>query len=264
MTSWCENLLRILFPPRCAACRTLLSRDEKYLCRLCAASYADAKERNCPRCLQPMHLCDCPSRFMEHKSLHVLIKLYRYRPQMRELPENKLIYRLKRANSAAVTDFLAAELAPGIRRHMKEGHDYVIVGAPRSKSAIRKYGYDHVEQLGKSLSRLLKIPYVPAVRRIGNTGQQKKKNRKERLEAAAVSYRARENVSLKGKVVILLDDVATTGATLTACAKELRAIGARTVICAVIGSSFHYSEIEERKIYETARKRLMFPYQFKR
>jgi ComF family protein len=183
---------------------------------------------------------------------------------MSELPENRLIYRLKRSDSESVTRFLAQELAPGIRRHMDEKHAYVLVGCPRSKSAIRKYGYDHVQLMGKTLSGELGIPYIDAVEHIGHAGAQKTKNRKERLQAAVLSYRPNKKKSLKGKTVILLDDVVTTGATLAACARATRKLGARGILCAVIGSNFRYSDLAERKVYETERKRLQFPYRLKR
>ena len=252
-----HKLSRLLFPPRCVACKSLMPLDGEEMCDECKGAYTQAKETQCPRCVKPMHQCDCTSRFLIGRSLPVMVKLYRYRPSLPHLPQNRLIFRLKQANAESVAHFLAKELAGSIKRHIEPGKSYVLVGVPRSKSSIRKYGYDHVSVLLKHLSKELGIPVVVAVERYGKEGEQKRKNRAERMKAAAHSFRPVNDISLKGKSVILVDDVVTSGATFASCAKAVRILGARGVICAVVGSSFGYGDIAERKVYESVRHEIM-------
>ena len=227
------------------------------MCDTCREEYEREKSKQCPRCVQPMHQCICNSRFLIGRSLEVLTKLYRYDPNFPDLATSKMIFRLKHAGAESVAAFLAREMAEGIRHQMQDGKSYVIVGVPRSKARIRKYGYDHVSMLTKHLGRILSIPVVKAIERCSRDGEQKKKNRVERMRSAARSFRPVNGVSLKGKSVILVDDVVTSGATLATCANAVRVLGARGIICAVIGSGFRYASIEERKVYEGVRREIM-------
>lgn len=241
-TSW-DRLLRLLFPPRCLACRTLLAPDTTdSLCPECRANLEDHRIRQCPRCFQFLNQCSCSTEYLERAGIHSLGKVFRYDPKDREETENQLIFRLKEANLSAVADCLAGELAPVVRRLADPPERYVIVGVPRSRSAIRKYGYDHIRMLCRSLSRLTGIPYIAAVRRVGGMGQQKKKNRTERMRSAAVSYAPAPHVDLRGKRVILIDDLVTSGATLAACAHAVRKCGVKTVHAAVLAVHIHYDE----------------------
>ena len=238
-----NSILDLLFPPRCAACQELLKKDEKTLCGNCDVAYRQAIMRECPECLKPMHLCSCPNRFLDRHGIHAVAKLFQYRPRESDLPTNRLIFRLKRTESSSVISFLSSELAGAVRPLMDERHSYVLVGVPRSKAAIRTYGYDHVHLLCRAMSRALDIPYIPAIRRVGHEGQQKKKNYRERINAAAQSYEPAAGIDLHGRRVILVDDVVTSGATLAACARAVRTIGARTVIGAVVGTAYRYSDL---------------------
>ncbi len=250
-----ERFADFIFPPRCAACRTLIGNQGDRLCDLCGDSFRAAKEHVCSLCLKPLVLCDCPNRYMERNNLHTLVKLYRYQPRDRELPENRLIYRLKATSDITVIKFLADELVPVISRHINSEEEYVLVGVPRSHRAIRKNGGDHIALLCKELSKRLHIPYVKAIKRVRGGSAQKKKGRAERISAASKTYYKNSKISLKGKRPILVDDVVTSGASLTACAKVLRSLGARKIICAVVGSSFRYQDLIENSHYYAERRR---------
>ncbi len=252
--SFLQSMADYFFPVKCSACKTLVRRVDGYLCEECRDAYREATWRNCPLCLKPLIECDCPNHYMKQNQLHILIKLYRYQAGSASLAENKIIYRLKFANDITVMQFLAEELEPGIRRHLSEDKSYVFVGVPRSRNAIKKYGDDHIKLLCRELSRRMDIPYLPAVVRVGHEKAQKTKRRKERIASATKSYMARKHVNLKGKTVLLVDDVATSGASLVACAKVLRRMGAKTVICIVAGIAFQYHDLLANATYYAERK----------
>ena len=248
MNSFFEKLLWLLFPPKCPGCGELLSAGAE-VCPACLADYLTATERVCPQCLEPMHTCTCPNRFLDRHGIHKVIKLFSYHPRQAELATNRLIFRLKHCDSDATIAFLADRLAESIQLEIEVGIQYVFVGVPRSKNAIRRYGDDHVRLLCRALSKKLRIPYVHAIGRVGREGQQKKKNYRERMVSAAVSYAPNDRYDLRGKCVILVDDVVTSGATLAACAAAVRKCGARQVFAAVIGSSFCYRDLIGSKQY---------------
>ena len=248
------EILRWVFPPKCVACGRLLARGESYLCANCEQDYQSAREQVCPACLGPMSACTCPNRYLERNGIRTVAKLYAYRPQETDLSTNRLIYRLKKVKSEAVVDFLAGELAARLAPMMQDGKEYVLVGVPRSRAAIRKYGGDHVRLLVRALSRKTGIPYLRAVKRIGHAGQQKKKNYPARILAAADSYAPKGDYDLHGKRVILVDDIVTSGASLVACARAVRKLGARGVMAMVVGSAFHYADLVGRRRFDEERK----------
>ncbi|MDD6980714.1 MAG: phosphoribosyltransferase family protein [Clostridia bacterium] len=249
-----EELLRWIFPPKCVACGRLLARGETYLCASCERDYQSAREQVCPACLEPLSACTCPNRYLERNGVRTVAKLYAYRPQETDLSTNRLIYRLKKVKSEAVIDFLAGELAARLTPMLQDGKQYVLVGVPRSRAAIRKYGGDHVLLLVRALSRKTGISYLRAVKRIGHAGQQKKKNYSARILAADTSYTPVTKYDLHGKQVILVDDIVTSGASLVACARAVRKLGARKVMAAVIGSTFRYADLIGRRRFDEERK----------
>ena len=244
-----ERFVRLLFPPKCPACGTLLDLGREAMCPQCAAEYEAATERACPQCLKPLHECTCPNRFLDRHGVHKVIKLVTYHPGEPDRAVNRLIFRLKHCDSEATIHFLADRLAKEIKGQLDEGKQYVITGVPRSASAIRQYGDDHVRLLCRALAARLHIPYVRAVRRIGKEGAQKKKNYRDRLASAAVSYEPNKAVDLHGCRIILVDDIVTSGATLAACANAVRKCGARQVMAAVVGSSYRYRDLVGTKQY---------------
>ncbi len=250
-----SHLLEYVFPPKCVSCRSLIGTENAYMCDTCMDAYRAAKEQVCPLCLNAFAECNCPNRYMENNALHTLVKLYRYCPRSVELPESQLIYRLKSARDMTVIQFVAKEMAVAITRHIGKDEEFVLVGVPRSKRAIRKYDADHIALLCKELSKILNIPYIPAVRRIGKGKAQKTKRRSERILSAHHEYAPRKDVSLAGKTVILVDDVVTTGATLVACNKVVRKQGARKIICAVAGATIQYHDLISAPYYYSERRK---------
>ncbi len=253
MSFW-QRIVDYFFPVKCASCKTLVSRSEGLLCEACREAYHEATMRNCPLCVMPMIECDCPNRYMERNHLHSVVKLYRYRQGESDSAENGLIFRLKKTTDITVVQFLAEELVPGVKRHICDSRSYVLVGVPRSKKAIRKNGGDHVMLLCRELSRRLEIPYIPAVCRRKSGKAQKTMRRAERITSAMKSFSPQKNVDLKGKTVILVDDVVTSGASLVACAKVVRHMGAKTVICVTVGAAFRYRDLLKDSIFYSERR----------
>ena len=244
-----DQLVRLLFPPKCPACGALLTAGSEVMCPACAADYQAATERACPQCLKPLHECTCPNRFLDRHGVHKVIKLFTYHPGEPDRAVNRMVFRLKRCDSEATIGFLADQLAKAMEGQMEGGVKYVITGVPRSKAAIRRFGDDHVHLLCRAVAARLHIPYVRAVHRIGREGPQKKKNYKERMSSARISYAPNESVDLHGCRVFLLDDIVTSGATLAACALAVRKCGARQVTAVVVGSSYRYRDLIGTKQY---------------
>ena len=106
-----------------------------------------------------------------------------------------------------------------------------IVPVPMQAAKLRARGYNQADLLARALAHALHIPcQTHLLRRVG-TGvpSQTRLRREERLRNAAEAYRAAHPRHLRGKTLLLVDDVMTTGATCDVCARLLRRAGAKRV-----------------------------------
>ncbi len=113
----------------------------------------------------------------------------------------------------------------------------LVVGVPLSEQRLRERGYNQAKLIAQRISERLAIPEEPtALRRIKQTQSQVELNADERRRNVAGAFAADPPV-VRGKSVLVIDDVLTTGATMTACMTALRAAGAVHVYVAAVGGA---------------------------
>jgi ComF family protein len=107
----------------------------------------------------------------------------------------------------------------------------VVVPVPLAASRRRSRGYNQASLLARELSRSTGIPVTDALRRVGHAKPQANSATAEERRANVIgAFEANQNCDVTGLRVLIIDDVATTGATLNACAEALLAAGAAEVI----------------------------------
>jgi ComF family protein len=94
----------------------------------------------------------------------------------------------------------------------------------------RERGYDQAAHLARAFARRAGAPCVNALARTRRTKQQARLGARARAENLAGAFRATDAALVRGRTVALVDDVATTGATLAAGAHALRSAGAQRVV----------------------------------
>ena len=111
----------------------------------------------------------------------------------------------------------------------------IITWVPLSRQRLRKRGYDQARLLAEDLSRRTGIPCAAALRKIRNNPAQSATGgaQKRRLNVKNV-YRALPDAPIAGKRVLLVDDIVTTGATLSECAGELKKAGAKEIAAVTV------------------------------
>lgn len=208
--------LDLLFPPRCAGC----GADGSFLCDACAGTLQVAAPPRCARCWRPGVEGTCAHCRSAAPAFDSLFAAYVYTGLARDLV-HQLKYRGMTALAGPMALLLAAQLGG-----RGAGAD-LIVPVPLSGLRGRTRGYNQAQTLARGLSGELGVPLARrALERRRHTSPQARsadaETRRRNVEGA---FGARER-AVAGRRVLLIDDVTTTGATLSACATALKAAGA--------------------------------------
>jgi predicted amidophosphoribosyltransferase len=132
----------------------------------------------------------------------------------------ELVARLKYRNARASVGYLARGMAALVVR----GEVDVVTWAPTTPARLRARGFDQARLLARGVARRLALPCRPLLRRLPGPGQT---GRDAAARYAGPEFAPRR--SLRGARVLLVDDVVTTGATVSAAARALRSAGAGEV-----------------------------------
>lgn len=230
---------RLLFPPKCAACRELIDwySEARGLCEACLRAWEYEKEDLCSICGERVFRCRCMTEEMRRAKCAGFRKLTFYHRATRDKVQNRVIYTVKESRTETVYDFLAKELLPAVEeiRSECENAELCLSYLPRSRESKRKYGLDQAELLACALERQTGIPTVHALRRIGGT-LQKDLSAAARRKNAKLSFALSARADLHGKTVLLVDDIVTTGAGMAAATRLFRMSGARAVYALAVAS----------------------------
>ena len=174
--------------------------------------------------------------------MHKHVKVFRYKPQA-DLPTNKLIYSLKKDNREDVLDFLADQLASSVATTFKDASEFVFTSIPRRRAAKVKYGIDHAALLSARVAKILGAEYNKTLISHSKHEQKRSKHRVDRMENARFDY-SNKHLDLSGKTVVLVDDVVTTGASMSVAATLLKGLGAKRIIGASLAIAYNDSTLK--------------------
>jgi ComF family protein len=104
-----------------------------------------------------------------------------------------------------------------------------IVPVPLHRSRHRERGYNQAELLARELGKLISLPVEPALLKARATRPQVGLTAEERATNVRGAFESPGDLPIAGRRFVLVDDVLTTGATLSACAEALSAAGAHWV-----------------------------------
>ena len=144
-----------------------------------------------------------------------------------EGPARSLVGGLKYRGAPGLAHPMAAQMAASAPAGLLE-RPAALVPVPLHPRRRRRRGYNQAERLAEALSRRTGLPVADVLCRHGPAGHQVGRGREERLAAIAGAVAVRRGAAPPGQPV-LVDDVATTGATLSACAAALLGAGSASV-----------------------------------
>lgn len=225
----------LLFPPRCISCgsfckKNILDECEVPFCDKCRLAWEREKTETCPRCGMELLVCRCSSERMERAGMDVSIKLVYYRSDKATAGSRAILY-LKRNRIKRAFAFFAEQLSFPIVRYMKENglrvEEVCLCYLPRSYKNADVYGVDQAEQLCRAIGKRLGARVFPLFYRTNaKAEEQKKLSAKERERNVrgrfGVNEAALKRIAADTRCIFLVDDVITTGASISACAKLLK------------------------------------------
>lgn len=219
-------LLDLLFPPKCAFCRALLEQSGDGVCPACrrALPWSDEKPRKC-----------------------TFIRGY-VAPLYYEEKVRRSVLRYKFENSPALGNTFGGLIAEKLRKEPDMTWD-MITWVPLSRRRERDRGYDQARLLAESAAAALNTRAVPLLRKERNAPPQSHLRTPEARRAnVSGCYSLLPATGVEGKRILLVDDVITTGATVSECARMLMLAGASEVRAAALAcrrkdhAETHHSE----------------------
>jgi len=215
-----HSISDLLFPPSCVQCQRL----NVWLCLACAETWPLFTGPLCVRCGRPLPVPDiCPGCRTHPLQLSTVRSALIFEGAIRDA-----LHALKYRGGRQTAVPLAQVMAHAWAYHGLTSN--VLMPVPLFPQREAQRGYNQATLLAKALGRILRLPVASQVlTRVRNTPSQTKLDKAARKHNVAGAFALRESLDLTGWRVTLIDDVATTGATLDACAAVLLASGATEV-----------------------------------
>ncbi len=207
-----KDFTSLFFPNYCLACNNTLVKGEEIVCTMCIAEMP-----------QNNHHLD------HENSLHARL-VFRipviYAMAFLKFAKNSrvqhLLHALKYKNHPEIGVFLGKVYGSKLIDAGFSSEFDLILPIPLHASRRRKRGYNQSEKFAEGLSKKLDIPFSDTLlERTINTQTQTKKSRLNRWENVSDVFLLKDSSVIKGKHILLVDDVITTGATIEACGQTL-------------------------------------------
>ena len=216
MSKFLHILSGLLFPPKCVLCGKLLQKDETDLCCQCRTHTPEFSK---------------PTKKLPY--LAGWTALWYYEGSVR-----RSILRFKfynaRSHAGAYGRMLAMKLL------QEETEFDLLTWVPISRMRKWRRGYDQVELIANAVGAELGYTPVPTLKKLRNNPPQSRLSDAPQRRANVLGvYGVLDPDLVRGKQILLLDDIMTTGATAGECARMFLTNGAKEVYCAAVAASSH-------------------------
>lgn len=210
--NWIKDLISLLFPRYCKVCRRRLMHGEKHLCVSCLLELPRTHYEQNPENLLMQHFMEWPE----------VVRATAYFHYYKEGRYSNLIHHLKYYDHPEVGSYLGRLAATELKgSEFFDGID-LIIPIPLSRKKFRQRGYNQSDYIAQGISEVTNIPLrTDCIARTVDTDTQTHKSQDERWKNTKGIFQVTNPEALKGKHLLLIDDVTTTGATLHACTSAL-------------------------------------------
>ncbi|RLB30338.1 MAG: ComF family protein [Deltaproteobacteria bacterium] len=243
-----RGLLDIIYPPRCAVCGAFLIHEKSLkgngargFCSRCLSDFHKIRPPYCTICGKPFisenqedHLCeDC---LRKHPYYEALRAPYVYEGAMLEA-----IHLFKYGGKRHLSKSLGALIAQFAAEWLGADNPLLVMPVPLHPKRLRERGFNQSLLLGRDVALRLgvKLDFL-SLRRVRYTQPQTTLGRKERLKNVREAFALEPLSNVKGKRILIVDDVTTTGSTLNECARILKRAAAEKVFALTLARAISH------------------------
>ncbi|WP_458402080.1 ComF family protein [Candidatus Avelusimicrobium sp.] len=222
----------LFLPDTCYGCRADLPMGAcGPLCVHCQTHLQTPGPLICARCGKPLpdggaHCYHCRGSKGKNFKCKIIRSAVVFGQQVRAV-----VHAFKYQDRGYLSGFLAERMAQEWDNYPPLSQAELLVPVPLFYRKEKQRGYNQAALLAEKLARLKNMAWDNhALKRLRNTRSQTELGREGRLQNMQGVFVCERPEAVKGKVILLIDDVATTGATLEGCATALKAAGAKKVM----------------------------------
>ena len=212
-----KKLKIVLFTKRCDMCGEVVCFDQDFCEECCLLS--EIAEPLCSKCGCSKQECKCKKHqkefYYEGSVTRAILNM-----KMNEMPK--------------LVDYQGKCVSDAVKKYYDAVEFDFVTFVPMRKEDKAARGYNQAELLADVVSKECNIPLKDILIKKRKTKVQKRQKASERFANMYNAFDVGKNADLFGKKILLIDDVKTTGATLTSIALTLKAYGASSVYCAVV------------------------------
>jgi len=214
MSGLFSALLDLLFPPRCVFCKRILQRGEEGYCARCGEALPRTQGKEAEQTGEFFTLCVSPLWYQDNV--------------------RNSFHRFKFAGRTGYAKVYGYFMADCVRNHLAGRYD-LITWVPLSGESLRKRGYDQAMLLAMAVALELDDVAVEALVKVRSTDTQSTLTDDSARKANELgAYRGTDPELVAGHRILLIDDIVTTGSTVSECARILLTAGATEVLCATL------------------------------
>jgi len=238
------KFIDIIYPPRCHICRSFISNDSRvkhHFCPDCLNGFLKIRPPLCTICGMPFE------SFSEEN--HLCEECLRKRPFFNSLGAPYLyqggimdaIHQMKYAGKTYLAKSLGPLLASFASKWLDNTEGLLMMPVPLHPKKLRERGFNQSLLLARIMTPLLgtELDFL-SLRRVIYTRSQTGLSSDERKRNVRRAFALIGQRVFKGKTVILVDDVATTGNTMNECARVLKRAGCEKVFCLALARTAGY------------------------
>lgn len=205
-----DYILSLIYPPKCVFCGKVIDKSD--ICSECEKTLPYTKGDSVYQKFLFVDKCISPLYYKDYVRCAVL--------------------RFKFSGCSCYSRRLGAIMSECAENNLDCGSIDMISCIPLSKKRLHDRGYNQAELLAREISKAVDVKFVPTLKKIkNNTAQSTIKDAKLRAKNVVGVYTVTDPETVKGKYILLVDDVVTTGSTVSECARTLKKAGAKAVYC---------------------------------
>lgn len=237
-----KSLIDLVYPPRCPLCQAFLQDSpashggrELPFCKACFQDFTEIQSPLCPLCGKPHsdgieqdRVCeDCLRKRPSFDKARA--------PYLYDGALMTAIQELKYAHRTYLADSLGALLASFALNCLGDLKECLIMPVPLHPRRLRSRGFNQSLLLARALASTTgaDLDFL-SLGRTRDTRPQTELTSEERKKNVRKAFAVGKPEAVKGRTIVLVDDVATTGSTLNECAQALKKAGAESVLCLVL------------------------------